>query len=42
MEVTVVNEGPQNMVVSGPLSATAQIAVTGASALKARVMETAR
>lgn len=41
-EVTVVNEGPQTMVVSGPLTATAQIAVTGVSALKARVMETSR
>jgi hypothetical protein len=30
------------MVVSGPLTATAQIAVTGVSALKARVMETSR
>jgi RND family efflux transporter MFP subunit len=42
VEVVVVSEGPQAMVISGPLSAGARIAVTGVSALKARAMETAR
>jgi len=42
LEVAVVNEAPKAMVVSGPLSADARIAVTGVAALKAHLMETAR